>query len=122
MSVTQANRLRWRTILLSREVKHLFLAVPERFAKAVLGRFFLGMVLRWLFLGENGKPHRAGEIVLAALRQRAGYHRHSNFDPDPHVLAYREGARATVQEIFNLLNLNETDVQQLMELDDGLGQ
>lgn len=120
MSVTQANRLRYRMVLLSREVKWLFSAVPERFAKAILARFFLGPVLRWLFLSEDGKPHRAGEVVLAALRQRAGYNRHSNFDPDPHVLAYREGARATVQEIFNLLNLDESDVRNLMEIDDGL--
>lgn len=122
MAVSDTNRIRFRQILVAREVKWVFMAVPERFAKRLLGRFLLGPLLRWLFLGPDGRPHRAGEIVLAELRRRSGFGRYSIFDPDPHVLAYREGQRAVVQEIFNLLNLDEAEVRKLMEVDDGLGE
>lgn len=122
MTVTPENRVRYRRILIARDVKWLFMAVPERFAKRLLGRFLLGPLLRWLFLAPDGRPHRAGEIVLAELRGRTGFGRYSIFDPDPHVLAYREGQRAVVMMIFNLLNLDEAAVQTLMEVDDGLGE
>jgi hypothetical protein len=120
MAVSKENRLRYRAILIGREVKRVFVAVPERFAALVLGRWFTGMLLRWLFLGPDDRPHRAGEIVLAHFRRRAGYGRPTNFDPDPHVMAFREGQRAVVQELFVLLNLDEGEVQKLMEVDDGL--
>ena len=103
-------------MLIAREVAALFAGVPERFA-AVLPRRWLW---RWLFLSADGKPHRAGEVLLADLRNLAGYGRASNFHPDPHVMAYREGQRVVVQRIFNYLNLDEAAVQKLMELDDGL--
>ena len=121
MGVSAENRLRFRQVLVAREVKWLFMSVPERFAKAILGRFLLGPLLRWLFLGPDGRPHRAGEIVLAELRRRTGMERYSIFDPDPQVLAYREGQRAAMMMIFNLLNLDEAAVQKLMEVDNGLG-
>jgi hypothetical protein len=121
MPVSPENRMRYRAILISREVRHILIAVPERFAKAVVGRWFFGLLLRWLFLGPDDKPHRGGEIVLAQLRRRTGYGRPTIFDPDPQVMAFREGQRAVVQEIFMLLNLDEAAVGQLMEVDDGLG-
>lgn len=121
MAVSEQNRFRYRQILVSRQVKWVFFTVPERFAKAVFGRFLFGMLLRWLFLGPDGRPHRAGEIVLAELRRRSGFGHFSIFNPEPTVLAYREGQRAVVMMIFNLLNLDEADVQKLMEVDDGLG-
>lgn len=120
MTVSQTNRQRFRAVLISREVKVLFKAIPERFAIAIMGRFLLGPLLRWLFLAPDGQPHRAGEAVLAELRRRGGLNRRSNFDPDPHVMAFREGQRALVQEIFNYLNLDESAVRKLMEIDDGL--
>lgn len=120
MTVSPENRARYRATLISREVKRLFMAIPERFAEAVVRRFLLGMVLRWLFLAEDGTPHRAGEIVLAELRARGGHLRPSLFDPNPQLMAYREGWRAATQWIFNHLNLDEAKVQKLMELDDGL--
>ncbi len=122
MAVSRDNRIRYRLILVSREFKAVLIGPPERFAKALLGRWFFGLLLRWLFLGPKDQPHRAGEIVLAELRRRSGFGKYSIFDPDPHVLAYREGQRAVVQEIFNHLNLDEGQVQKLMEVDDGLGQ
>lgn len=121
MAVSQENRIRFRRILIARAAKALFKGVPERFLKAVLGRVLLGPILRWLFLAPDGQPHRAGEIVLAELRNYSGFGRYSIFDPDPHVLAYREGQRAVVMMIFNLLNLDEAAVHKLMEVDDGLG-
>lgn len=125
--VSEINRQRFRGILLSREVKWLFTAIPERFGwiiekpvKWSLRRFLLRLILRWLFLSDDGKPHRAGEIVLAHFRRRAGYNRPTNFTSDAHLLAFREGQRSVVQEFYTLLNLDENDVQQMMELDDGL--
>lgn len=115
MSVTPENRARYRATLISREVKWLFMAAPERFQNR-LRRW----CWRWLFLGPDGKPHRAGEIVLAELRREAGYERASNFDANPQLLAYREGKRALAQMIFNYLNLDEEAVHKLMRLDDGL--
>lgn len=120
MSVSPVNRLRWRTILHSREVKAIFHQIPERFAKAVLKRWFVGILMRWLFVKDDGRPHRAGEIVLAYLRDTSRLHRGTIFEPDAMKLSYLEGRRSAVLEIFNLLNLNEADVQQLMRLDDGL--
>ena len=128
--VTDANRQRWRAILLSRQVKAVFCAVPERCswilekpAKWSLRAWFLRPILRWLFLSQkDGKPHRAGEAVLAHWRRKAGYNRPTNFDPDPHLMAFSEGVRANVQDLFTLLNLDESDVQNLMELDDGLDE
>lgn len=122
MAVTEENRFRYRQILVSRQVKWVFMAVPELLAERLLGRFLLGPLLRWLFLGPDGRPHRAGEIVLAELRRRTGMERYSIFDPDPHVMAYREGQRAAMMMIFNLLNLDEGAVQKLMEVQDGLGE
>jgi hypothetical protein len=115
MAVSPENRLRYRSILIAREVKALLCAVPE-----IMGLRRPRQLWRWLFLGPDGKPHRAGNVVLADLRAFAGLDRATIFDPDPVVMAYREGKRAAAMRIFNYLNLDEADVQKLMELDDGL--
>lgn len=120
MAVSQKNRMRWRAVQISRAMRELFIGPPERFARWLAGRVLLGPILRWLFLAPDGQPHRAGEIVLAELRRRAGLNRRSNFHADASVMAYREGQRALVQEIFNYLNLDEGAVRKLMEIDDGL--
>ena len=119
MQADAANSLRRRAILVAREAKWIVAAVPERFARAIAGRWLVGLLLRWLFVGPDGKPHRAGEIVLAELRRSAGLERASIFDPDATIMAYREGRRSMMLEIFNYLNLDEEAVQQLMRLDDG---
>ena len=62
---SQMNRLRERAILVAREFKAVFHGVPERFGK-VMARW----LWRWLFLAPDGKPHRAGRIVLRDLAQR----------------------------------------------------
>jgi hypothetical protein len=121
VAVSANNRKRYRAILISREVKALFAVVPERVA-SFAGRWLAGWLLRWMFLGADGKPHRGGEIVLAEIRRLTLLERTTIFDPDPVVMAYREGKRAVGVQIMALLNLNEQDVQKLMEIDDGLGQ
>jgi len=70
MAVSQQNRLRFRAILIARDVKWLLGGMPERFAKRAARRWLMGPLLRWLFLAPDGRPHRAGEIVLAELRDR----------------------------------------------------
>lgn len=118
MAISAENRFRFRAIQISRAVKWLFMAVPERFAERILGRFFFGLLLRWLFTAEDGKVHRAGEIVLAELRD--GFLLKSPFSPDPLEMARRAGQREVIEDLFNWLNLDEASVQKLMELDDGL--
>lgn len=114
MAVTQQNRARYRAILISREVKWALMAVPERFQNLL--RVWLW---RWLFKGPDGKLHRAGEIVLADLRDFAAVGQ-PIFSPDPLVMARRLGRREVVERIINYLNLDEGTVQKIMELDDGL--
>lgn len=132
MAVSQQNRLRWRAILIGRDVKALFAGMPERWRERPPAWWILlralrsprAMLWRWLFLGPDGRPHRAGEILLADLRDYCGLGdgRSTIFDPDPHVVAFREGKRAVFMRIANYLNLDEGMVQKLMELDDGLGE
>lgn len=118
MAVSPENAMRYRAIQISRQVKWLFMAVPERFAKRVIGRWFFARLLRWLFLGEDGKPHVAGEIVLAELRDN--YALGSPFSDDALVMARNIGRREVFEDLVNWLNLDEAIVQQLMRLDDGL--
>jgi|TARA_Y100000817_G_scaffold266837_1_gene223210 hypothetical protein len=120
MAVSDKNRIRYRSIMLSREVKGLFGGMPERFGKRLLGRFLLGPILRWMFLAPDGEIHRGGEIVLAELARIAGYYRPTQFHEDPQVMAYRLGMRDLLRALLDYLYLDESSVQQLMELDDGL--
>lgn len=119
MAVSETNRRRYRAKLVAREVKWIFQAVPGRFAEWLIGRFMLGALLRWLFLSEEGQLHRAGEIVLAELRLR--YAVRGPFSTEPLEMARRCGQREVIETLTNYLNLDENTVQQLMELDDGLG-
>lgn len=109
------NKLRWRAVLIAREFKAVFHGVPERFAKLMVRWLW-----RWLFLGPDGKPHRAGRIVLRDLAQFCGAANKTIFHADPHVLARREGRREVFVRICILLNLDELEVRKLMELDDGI--
>jgi hypothetical protein len=104
-----ANRLRTRAVLLSRAFKDLF-------AMAVLP---IGWPFNWLFRGENGDLRRVGEYVLADLNRFCGGKRLSMFDKDPLEMARRAGRREVFDRIAYFLNLDEDEVRQLMELDDG---
>lgn len=109
MAVSPANRQRFRAILQSRAWKELIAFVVPR-----------GWFYNWLFRGENGELRIVGEHVLADLRDFCGVSRPTIFDPDPLIMARREGRREVFVRITNLLNLDEAIVQKLMELDDGL--
>lgn len=113
MSVSEVNRARYRATMISREVKWLFQAIPERFRQRIRARLW-----RWLFLSPEGEVHRAGEIVLADLREFAAGQ--PLFSPDPLTMARRAGRREVLERIVNYLNLDEQTVRKLMELDDGL--
>lgn len=110
------TRMRWRSVLISRAARDVFCGVPGR-----VGNWMRGWLWRLLFLKPDGELTRAGEILLADLRDWAGMGRATIFDPDPAVMAYREGKRATVMRIINYLNLDENQVLQLTEVDDGNG-
>ncbi len=114
MTVSVNNRKRYRAKLIARSVKWLFMAVPDRWAG------HRGWLWRQLFLGDDDAPHHAGEMVLADLRGFCFLDRTSIFDPDPLVMAHREGRRSVAMRLINYLNLDEKAVQQLMELDDGI--
>lgn len=110
MPVSDTNRARFRAILISRAVKQLFWGmVPRRW------------LWRWLFYSDEGDMlRRPGEILLADLREFAFLDGRSIFDRDPLVMARREGRREVGMRIINYLNLDESVVQQIMEIDDGL--
>lgn len=116
MAVSQANRIRQRARLISREVKWIFAWVPP-----VVRCWLIARLWRWLFKMSDGGLHRAGEIMLADLRDfaRVG---ETIFDIEPLVMARRLGRREVVERIINYLQLDEATVQMLMEIDDGLGE
>lgn len=116
MAVSVENRLRWKSILISREVKWIFKAVPTSLRERMQERLW-----RWLFISEDGQIHRAGEVLLADLRDFSSYGR-VVVDSDPILMARREGRRDVFARIINYLGVDETVVHAMMELDDGLGE
>ncbi|KTT68799.1 hypothetical protein NS319_12235 [Sphingomonas sanguinis] len=77
---------------------------------------------RWLYrivFTEGGTRRMAARAVLADLRDFT-FARSSAFDPDPIIMARRQGRRDVWLRIANYLNLDEAEVQQLiiMEQDD----
>lgn len=113
--MTPENRLRWRYVLISRAWRTCLWLSPEW-----LRARWLGWLWRAMFLGPDGGPHRAAEIVLADLRDYALLDRPTIFDTDPLVMAYREGRRSVVMRMINYLNLDEDAVRKVMEVDDGI--
>lgn len=117
MAVSQTNRARWRAVLVSRDFKWLFKAVPSRFRDRMTRWLW-----RALFLADDGQLHMAGHHVLADLRDFAAPPGVPLFSADPLVMARRIGRREVFERIVNYLNLDEATVQTLMQLDDGLGE
>lgn len=113
---TERNWLRLRAIRISRAVKDLFLVAPGRMWRGWL----LGWLWRAMFIGDDGRVHRGGEMLLADLREFAFAGGRTVFSSDPLVMARREGRREVFMRIINYLNLDEAVVQKLMEVDDGL--
>lgn len=83
-----------------------------RVRSVLLSRHYKGLVY-----GDNGELRRDAERVLADLREFCGVSRATIFDPEPLIMARREGRREVFVRIQNFLNLDEKTVQQLMELD-----
>lgn len=107
------NQLRARAVVMSRAFKDLFwgAAAPRR------------AIWRRLFLADGGadtRLRRSGQQALADLREFC-FAQKSTFDPNPQVMARREGRREVFVRITKYLNLDEETVQQLMEIDDGIG-
>lgn len=78
----------------------------------------LSRATKGLFM-QNGALSRDGEVVLADLREYC-FAQKSTFDPDARVQARREGRREVWLRLTKSLNLDESEVQKLMEVDDGL--
>lgn len=130
MSGVERNRLRWRAVRISRAFKGLFHPIvdapawPARIVGAVLQLIGLRSVLRaWayriVFTADGSTRRMAADHVLSDLRDYS-FARTSAFDPDPIIMARRQGRRDVWLRISNYLNLDEAQVQTLMEIDDGI--
>lgn len=97
------------------------IAQAKRLALNALRRMaiFRARSYRAVFL-PGGAMTRDGEIVLADLRDH-GFLNKSTFHADPYEAAKRQGRRELALRIVQHLNLDEAQVQQLVEIDDGLG-
>lgn len=118
------NALRAKSILVSRDFKSVF--TPDIQPLRWFVRLWLRVIgwiagrrawYRRIFLSE-GTLVISGEHVLADLRDYC-FAEKSTFDPDPHIMARREGRRDVWLRIVRYLNLDEAQVQVLMEIDDG---
>lgn len=123
------NARRRYAVALSRQWKALL--SPSANAQA-WGRMMTALVLRLLASREawrrwcyravfthDGRALRtAGEKVLGDLRDFC-FARASAFDPDPIIMARRQGRRDVWLRVAGLLELDEAQVQTLMEIDDG---
>lgn len=122
--MNENNRRRWRAVLISRDWKAL---LPSMSAPAWLGAIaaLLTAIVgrRWAyritFTGDDGAVRIATQHVLADLRDYS-FAQSSAFDPDPIIMARRQGRRDVWLRISNYLNLDEAQVQTLMEIDDGI--
>ncbi len=127
------NRLRWRTVQASRDFKSLFFVDgAPRIWLRVLSALLLALiggvggreaVRRWcyrtVFTVDGDTRRIAADHVLADLRDFT-FARTSAFDPDPIIMARRQGRRDVWLRISAYLNLDEAQVQTLMEIDDGI--
>jgi hypothetical protein len=122
--MNENNRRRWRAVLISRDWKALlpsmsapaWLRTIAALLTAIVGRRW---AYRTAFTGDDGAMRIATQHVLADLREYS-FARTSAFDPDPIIMARRQGRRDVWLRISNYLNLDEAQVQTLMEIDDGI--
>ena len=130
----QRNWRRWRAVQISRAWKGLIRPADARrslwrWVAAVLlwslrfvrdGEVRRAILYRLVFRADDGATLRlAANHVLADLRDYS-FARSSAFDPDPIIMARRQGRRDVWLRISNYLELDEAVVQQLMEIDDGI--
>ena len=127
------NEARWRAVQVSRAWRGLVrpaVAAVRWDWRGWLVRMWLAIVVarpaRWtalayrlVFTVDGSQRRIAAEHVLADLRDFT-FARTSAFDPDPIIMARRQGRRDVWLRISNYLNLDEAQVQKLMEIDDGI--
>lgn len=107
------NERRMQAVAMSRHFKDLF--VGWRMTPAAWWRR--------LFLTDEQRLRIAGERVIADLRDFCFAHANNRgkvFDRDPLIMARRLGRREVFDRIITYLNLDESEVQKLMEIDDGI--
>ncbi len=78
----------------------------------------LSQSFRDVFRAPEGPLRRSAEHVLADLRDFC-FARASSFNSDALTMARREGRRDVWLRIARYLDLDENQVSQLMEIDDG---
>jgi hypothetical protein len=106
---SELNRRRARIVQISRAWKGLLAwRGPARWSWRVV-----------LFGDDAAKLRMASEHVLADLRDFT-FAASSAFDPDPLIMARRQGRRDVWLRITNYLTLDEETVRKLMEIDDGI--
>ncbi|WP_287459198.1 hypothetical protein [Sphingomonas sp.] len=132
MSMSEKNYRRWRALNISRAFKTLFrpggpvliwarlvtvglLALMRARGREALRRW----AYRVIFTADGEMLRIAANHVLADLRDFS-FARSSAFDRDPIIMARRQGRRDVWLRIANYLELDETAVQKLMEIDDGI--
>lgn len=91
-------------------------AIKNQFRRAMIN---IAREYKTLCFGENGDLKRSAEHVLADLRAFCKADAPTIFSTDPLLLARREGRREVFVRIQRMLNLDESEVQKLMEIDDG---
>lgn len=121
--MSDLNRHRMRVVRIAREWKALLprIAAPA-WLRAIAALLTVIVGRRWAyrtaFTGDGDAIRIAAQHVLADLREFT-FARTSAFDPDPIIMARRQGRRDVWLRISNYLNLDEAQVQKLMEIDDG---
>lgn len=105
--VENVHAIGWVTV--SRIYKDLFrrLVVPD------------SRLYRWLFGDGPGGMRRVGELVLSDLAEFCHADKPTIFNSDPLIMARQEGRREVFVRIQNFLNLDESAVRKIMEIDDG---
>lgn len=132
MNARVRNAMRRSAMKTARNFKATFQPAAVRNASRQVAAAFVLLVAfliggreawrRWLYrivFTEGGTRRMAAQAVLADLRDYS-FARSSAFDPDPIIMARRQGRRDVWLRISNYLNLDEAEVQQLiiMEQDD----
>lgn len=104
------DAIRRKAVNVSRAAKEIFFAyfAPRRWSwRAVF------------FAPGHDRLRRASELVLKDLGNFC-FATRSTFSSDPYLMGVREGRRQVWLRIVQSLELDERQVQQLMEVDDGV--